>query len=82
MSPWVRKDRKTGGKKLEGQVSQVLLCKVGFSSVLPIESRREVAGTRNIHLGVLGIRPPPSLLFNFAACATKWFKISEWIYSL
>lgn len=34
MSPWVRKDIKTVGKKLEGQVRQVLLGSV----LLPIET--------------------------------------------
>jgi len=34
-----------------------------------------MAQEQGIHLGVLGVRPPPSLLFNFAAYATKcWFK--------
>jgi hypothetical protein len=68
MSPWVRKDRETAGKKN---------CR-DKSDKLDLLKRKEMPEEQGILLGALGIRPPPRLLFNFAACATKcWVKTSQ-----
>lgn len=67
MSPCVKNDRETvvvvgwGGGNCWDKLDKLDLLK-----------RKEMPEEQGIRLGLLVVRPPPRLLFNFAACATKY----------